>query len=171
MTTIPPSVELAPTRTPRWMWISLVLSVALNLLIVGVVAAAMLHFRGRHGGHEARFVSYVGSLPAERRNVLLAVLEDQQKAIGPLRQQARTARRLVRDALEAEPFVREKLISAFQQASAARAAVDQSRGEWLTTIAEKMTAAERRGFLEWRRRHGPRRGHRRDRDDDGGSER
>lgn len=166
-----PENAAPPThRAPRWMWITLVLSLALNLLVVGAVAAAMLHFRGRHDGREARFASYLLSLPTDRRDTLKTLLDDQRNALAPLRKQTRDARRNVRLALTKEPFDRAALAAAYEASSAARAALDKARGEWITTMADTMTADERRGFLDWRMRHGPKRWGRHQREAENNSE-
>lgn len=147
--------EPATKKAPRWMWVALVLSVAINLIIVGMVAAALFHFRGGHGGPGKRFGHYVRSLPDDRRQVLAPLFEQQRAAIRPLRRKARQTRREIRDALQAEPYDRERLVAAHAAATKARSALDQARGEWITKFAESMTVQERRDFLSWRghRRH------------------
>ena len=145
-------------RAPRWMWIVLVLSLALNLVIVGMAAAAMLHFRHGHG------VGYFRSLPDDRRNVLVPILKEQRDATQPLRQAVREARRRAGEVLALEPYDRAKLAVAFEEVAATRRTLDKTRGEWLLKLADKMTAAERREYVEWRsrREHRSRRWRRRD---------
>lgn len=151
--TMPSEPALTARRAPRWMWIALVISVALNLLVVGVVAAAMFHFRSRGWDREAGFANYVSSLPAERRTVMSELLEAQRTALRPLRRQSRAARAQVRGSLTNEPFDRTKLDEALNVARQARSALDQARGDWIARIAEQMSAEERRGFTNWRDRH------------------
>ena len=151
--------DAAPRRAPRWMWIALVLSVAFNLLVVGMAAAALLHFRHGHDGPSGRFQSFIDTLPVERQKTLRASLGDQRERIRPLRKQVREARRRARELFAAEPFEREKLIQAYSEATDARIAINKARGEWFVNMANLLTADERRAFLEWRRKHHGRRGH------------
>ena len=147
MTAAPPAEISSGRQAPRWMWIALILSLALNLLIVGMAATAMLHFRKGAGGN------FIQSLSDDRRAVLKPLLAAQRKAVRPLRRKSREARRQAREVLSAEPFDREKLAAAYQAASDARIALDKARGEWLIKLAEAMTTEERREFLEWRGGH------------------
>ena len=64
-------------RTPRWMWVLLILSLALNLMILGIVCGSL--WAVRHGGlwdapialeRSQRFMS---GLPQERRAEMKAV--------------------------------------------------------------------------------------------------
>ena len=153
MTATPPETADGRSRAPRWMWIVLVLSLALNLLIVGIAAAAMMHFRNGHGGERARFAHYVRQLPDDRQTTLTAALEQQRDQMRPLRQSAREARRRARDAFAAEPFDRQKLAEAYKAASEASMALAAARGEWFTKLATLLTAEERREYLKWQRSH------------------
>ncbi|MGI9477092.1 MAG: periplasmic heavy metal sensor, partial [Hyphomicrobiaceae bacterium] len=119
MTVTPPSE--APTgtsavrRAPRWMWIVLVLSVAINLVIAGMAIAAMLHFGKGRGGLMSRFAHYVETLPDDRRAKLRTMLDEHRDRIRPLRRSLRQARRRARDAFRSEPFVREELAQAYAE--------------------------------------------------------
>jgi uncharacterized membrane protein len=135
------------------MWAALVLSLALNLLVVGMAAATMFHFRKSHGGDRARFSHYIETLPEDRRQKITAVLSQQRQLIRPLRKQVREARRRAAEAFAAEPFSREDLLRASDEAAEARIALTNARRQWFPRIAELLTAEERREYMKWRHRH------------------
>jgi uncharacterized membrane protein len=140
-------------RAPRWMWIVLVVSLALNLIVIGMAAATIFHFRKHHVGPTARFGQYVRTLPSERRDTLRALLDQRQAAVRPLRREARAARRRARRAFAAQPFDRDKLFEAYRSASDARIALIKARGDWFAKFATELSANERRDYLQWRSRH------------------
>ncbi len=159
MTVTPPSEmpQDAPVsrRAPRWMWIVLVLSVAINMIVAGMAVAAMLHFRKGHGPGHSRFARFVETLPADRRENVSGMLEEHRNRIRPLRRTLREARRRVRDTFSAEPFDREALTKAYGEVAEARIALTRARQDWFPKLAELLTVEERRGYLR-SRRHGPR---------------
>lgn len=162
MTVTPPNEPAAGAqrRAPRWMWIVLVLSVALNMIVAGMAVAAMLHFHKGHGG-KARLARYVETLPAERRDKIASALEAHRDRVRPLRRELRRARRRARDAFTADPLDRAALVAAYEQIAKARIALTRARQEWLPELAEMLTLEERRQYLR-RHRHGPRHRFRRD---------
>ena len=164
MTTTPEAAS-AP-RTPRWLWIALILSLALNLLIIGMATAAMMHFRNTQGGPSARFAHYVRQLPKDRRDTLAAVLDQQRAELRPMRRKAREDFRRARRVFAAAPLDADRLAEASRAAAKSRADLVTARGEWFTKFATLLSDKERRDFLEWRQRsrHSRRRWHHRGRD-------
>lgn len=165
--TMTPTSEMPPDapivrHAPRWMWIVLVLSVAINLVIAGMAVATMLHVRKGHGGPMSRFARYVETLPQERRTDLRKMLDAHRGRIRPLRRTLRTARRNARDAFTAEPFARDEMAKASTEVTKARIALTKARQDLFPKVAELLTVAERRQFLRrhrhrrhrWRRRDG-----------------
>ena len=142
-------------RAPRWMWIVLVLSVAVNMIVAGMAVAAMLHFRKGHGPGHSRFARFVETLPANRRENVSTMLEEHRDRIGPLRRTLREARRRARDAFSAEPFDRDELAKAYAEVAEARIALTRARQDWFPKLAGQLTVEERRQYLR-SRRHGPR---------------
>ena len=142
-------------RAPRWMWIVLVLSVAINMIVAGMAMAAMLHFRKGHGPGHSRFVRFVETLPADRRENVSTMLEEHRDRIGPLRRTLHEARRRARDAFSAEPFDRDELAKAYAEVAETRIALTRARQDWFPKLAGQLTVEERRQYLRGRR-HGPR---------------
>ena len=160
MTDNAPSSAPVVRRAPRWMWIVLTLSLALNLLVLGAAAGAIWHFRHGHAfphrGPDG-LVRYLRSLPADRRDEIVALIAAEREKSRRLRRLSREKRRELVRAFEADPFDAGRLDAAAREASEARIALIRRRQEFFSTIAARLTAAERRAYLEWRRdrrRHG-----------------
>ena len=146
-------------RAPRWMWIALILSLGLNLLVAGVVASAAWHMRGDwDGGPGGRTSAFLNTLPPERAEALRQVLENSRKTLRPLRQESRQIRTEAARLFAAEPLDKEAIAAAQARLNDTDLKIRQAYGQLMTDLAEKMTADERRAFIEWResRRRGPR---------------
>lgn len=177
MTETPPAAPstVASLRgpAPRWMWIVLVISVALNLLVLGAATAAFVHFHWGHdgsggpggpGGPRGELERFIAELPAERQKKLRAIFDERRSRVRPLRRELRRARRRARDAFIAEPFDRDALVRAYEDAAKARVALTHARQRWFERLAEAMNLEERRAFLKLRpHRRGRRRRGDRDR--------
>jgi uncharacterized membrane protein len=160
MTDNAPSSAPVVRRAPRWMWIVLILSLALNLLVLGAAAGAIWHFRQGHAfpyrGPDG-LARYLRTLPTDRRDEIVALVEAEREKSRRLRRLSREKRRELARAFEADPLDADRLDLAAREASEARIALIRQRQEFFSTIAAKLTAAERRAYLEWRRerrRHG-----------------
>ena len=151
----PPEGAAVRRRAPRWMWIVLVLSVAINMVVAGMALATWLHFRKGHGPGHSRFARFVETLPVDRRGDVRRMLENHRDRIRPLRRTLRRARRQARDAFAAEPFDREALIKAYADVANARIALTRVRQELFPKLADELTVEERRAYLRNQRR-GPR---------------
>lgn len=139
-------------RAPRWMWILLVVSVALNLIVIGMGIGAIVKFRMHYGGPGAGFARFVKTLPDTRQRELKPLI-DEREAIRPLREAAWRARHDARKAFAAEPFDEQKLRQAYLEASAARQALNDARGAWFVKMSMALSSDERSSYLKWRRRH------------------
>ncbi|MEL6373472.1 MAG: periplasmic heavy metal sensor [Pseudomonadota bacterium] len=148
----------APRAAPRWLWITLVTSVALNLLVIGIVAGFLwrggMH-RGpmmRGGGLEHTLQRFLRTLPDARRAAIEAKLDGGGFGIRDVRRAVRAARREAREAFRATSFDRGAYLAA-QRARAQAAQVASERlHQRLADIATLMTAQERRRFLRMLRR-------------------
>jgi uncharacterized membrane protein len=141
-----------PGLAPRWMRIALSLSLALNLLVVGIVLGAIT-MHGRHD-RERRIARDVAAAPfvmalddADRR----AVIDELRSETGSLREN----RRLIRarfgallEALRAETFDRGMIETLLAEQRGA-ATVRQEVGERIfLDRLERMSAAERGAFAD-----------------------
>ena len=160
--TEPPEGASVQRRAPRWMWIVLVLSVAINMIVAGMAVATMLHFRKGHGPGHSRFARFVETLPVDRREGVRSMLQEHRDRIRPLRRTLRQARRQARDVFSAEPFDRDALVRAYAAVADARIALTRARQEWFPKLADQLTVEERRAYLRSRRHWSRHRKRRRD---------
>src|SRR5262245_39678085 len=99
------------TRTPRWVWVVLVISLALNFLVIGAGARALLRapfFMERSGS----YMRYAEQLPPERRERVQAAASAVRAEIGESRQELRRARREAAEIFSADPFNKERFVAA-----------------------------------------------------------
>jgi uncharacterized membrane protein len=117
-------------RTPRWMWVLLILSLALNLMILGIVCGSL--WAVRHGGlwdapialeRSQRFMS---GLPQERRAEMKAVFFGHKPAMVPFWRDVRQARvtigKLIKGGTYTEAELNASMDDLFQKEMAARRA-------------------------------------------------
>lgn len=108
--------EIEKPKT-NWVRIALIASLALNLLIAGLVAGAM--FRGPGGGHMREmadgdgFRALAWAMPNEHRRSLGRELFERRAEFGATRDQMNAAREALAKALIAEPFDLKSVEAAF----------------------------------------------------------
>ena len=153
----------APRR--RWLMPVLIASLALNALVIGMVARSVWHTRAAinvAGGLDGNLPAFVNQLPSERRDALQQQIGPNRPwlALRPLRADIRRARQDVAQAFVADPFDRERFAAAQARLVDAEIALRRSMQQMIPAVAERMTADERRQFLRWRGggRGGPRGG-------------
>lgn len=147
----------AAVRTPRWLYVGLIGSLALNVLLVGGFATAAWH--ARHGGPGAKFgadmglMAFTKSLPSERRKELRESFKAEKQKFRPLRDNIRDSWKAANDALAAEPFDKAKFKQTVDAAIAAEMTMRTTVSETLVNAAEKLTPEERKSFRDWREKH------------------
>jgi uncharacterized membrane protein len=149
---------VAMRRTPRWMLVGLLVSLALNLIVVGSVAGAVWRLRTPPPWASAvipNLLGYASTLPAERRKHVWDQTVEERGHIRPFRREVRAAREETIKALVTEPFDRDRFLAAqARQAEAenrARAAVH----DLFVKIADSLTREERHTFPLWREQRRP----------------
>ncbi len=148
-------------RLPRWAWVLLVASLAINLFVVGVVARSFWPWRygaaGGGGGMVGNMLAYTATLPDERRQAIRQALPSDRPmmAVRPLRRDLRSARREAALAFRQEPFDREAFLAAEARAQAAETKLRQTVVQLAADLAGRMTAEERAGFIKWRESRRP----------------
>ncbi len=156
------SAETASTAPPkrrasRWLWIGFVSSLALNLIVVGIVIGAIWKWHQgqvyRQAGAPRHFGAFLRKLPAERREVLQRIFAQRRPEFDQLRRNLRAARRAAREAMAQVPFSPEQFAIANRKLHEARAQLRLRRSDIFPSIAAAMTADERRLFLTWREHH------------------
>src|SRR5687767_10862888 len=142
-------------RTPRWLLVALIASLALNLIIVGSVAGAMWRFRKPPPWASAvtpNLLGYASTLPAPRRKQLWDTTAEERGHIRPFRREVRVAREETIKALIAEPFEKQRFLAAQARQSEAESRARQAVQDLYVKIAEGLTPEERRAFPSWRER-------------------
>jgi uncharacterized membrane protein len=157
MSETPPKTVPARWRAPRWMWILLISSLALNLLGIGIVAGSfwqVRHARATAGGAlPGTLAKFADTLPPARGAEIRDAIRAAQTAMTPLKQEARLARREAALVFTLEPFDKDKFAAAHARALAATLEVRQAYLRLLTAIGEKLSAEERGQFLKWREQY------------------
>lgn len=140
-------------KSPFNLRLALMVSLALNVLIIGAVAGTLLVSR-HHGwkGHKfkgAGLAGFARTLPAERGEAVRQKLESDQAILAPLRKEERAARDAARAVLVTEPFDVEKFKSALDRAADADAKEKRARMRLLAETAASLTPEERRQLHNW----------------------
>jgi len=150
MTDPGPSRE-TPSAWPRWKGILLVVSLALNLLILGLVTAAGIkHGWGPPSGiQQATLLRFARTLPAERKKEIWNEIRPQLRATRPFWRELRKARADVRSALIAEPFDIARYRQAHDRLLDVEVKLRQALQPLFDKVATQLTAEERRGFARW----------------------
>ena len=145
-------------RLPRWGMVLLIASLALNFIILGLVAGSLWRVRAQHlpiRGVTPNLLGYAASLPTARRDLIWNATAEQRQQIRPFRRDIRAAREEVMHAIAAEPFDGDRfavaqghLAEAYGRARAAVQALDLQ-------IAVQLKPEERRAFPAWREQRRP----------------
>ncbi|MGD9804642.1 MAG: periplasmic heavy metal sensor [Hyphomicrobiaceae bacterium] len=153
MTDIGPS-SAVPSRWPRWKGFLLVASLAINLLIFGLVAAiGFKHGWGPPPGvQQATLLRFARVLPPERRDEILTAIRPQLRSVRPFWRDLRKARSEVREALTAEPFDVARYRQAHDRLLDAEMKVRKAIHPLYDSLATRLTAQERREFAHWQAR-------------------
>ena len=159
--------EPVTRRAPRWLWLLLVVSLALNLLVVGSLAGFAWRHGGWGGGGHGFFFGgrLLRELPEERRSEVKAILDRNRQAAEQSWKLAGEARQEAMRLFEAEPYDRAAFEAAITRMSEAELAVRSSVTAMMGEIGAKLTHDERQRALKslkrgWLGRRG--RGHRGD---------
>lgn len=152
MTTGTPPTASKPRR---WLWPALLVSVALNLAVAGLVAGAFLSPDGpRNGGEDRRAIRgvlgepFFRALPKDERRAMVRDIVGQRDKFREGREALRERVANFLDALRAEDFDRaevERLLSQQRQAAVQRQTLGE---ELLLDRLEAMTPAERAAYAD-----------------------
>ena len=140
-------------RLPRWAVAALVGSLAVNLLVVGLIVGASWRVRGNTvvcRGPTPNLIGYAGTLPRDRREALWERTAQERLEVRPFRRDVRAAREEFISVLEVEPFDRQRFMAAQNKLSDAAGRAQTSVHTLYAEMAAQMTPDERRGFRRWR---------------------
>ncbi|MGE0764920.1 MAG: periplasmic heavy metal sensor [Hyphomicrobiaceae bacterium] len=145
----------AAPRWPRWKGVLLVASLAVNLLIFGIVSAAGI----KHGWgpppsvQQATLLRFARGLPAERKKQVWDVIRPQIRAIRPFWRELREARAVARAALTAEPFDVQRFRTAHARMLEAELNVRKAIYPLYDNVGTLLTPEERREYARWQSEH------------------
>jgi len=144
-----PASRFSP-RTLRWV---LVGSLALNVLIIGLVASTlcMAHFGGhpRQGFRGTALSGFARSLPRERADVVRQKIADAQPGMEAARRGSRDARAAVRAALSAQPFDQAKFDASIAAIVEAATNEARTRTTLFSDTVRVLTPEEKVQLHEW----------------------
>lgn len=143
----------APTpkrRTPRWMWVLLILSLALNLLIIGVICGSLWAVR-RGGFWDAplfleRTHRFMRGLPEERRAQLRGIFEQSKAQLHPYWHDVRLARVAI-GKLVSEGYTPEQFDAALNDLLQKEARARDAARPMIAAMLNALQPSERRHFL------------------------
>lgn len=154
-TSVRPSAPVPPqppsSGMPRWAKITLIASLAVNLLLVGSIIGH--RFVTRHGPFASVFrtvddaARFARKLPPERRQALRAVFEKHRESLQPFIKAVQEARKGVEAASAADPFDKDKFISALTALQDAENKARAARRPMAAEMAAILSPEERKRFL------------------------
>lgn len=152
MTTKPGHAESGADTPKRRRWVLpvLVVSLALNLLFVGLVAGSWW----RHGPSGSRDRIITGAverlmqdLPEDKRGHAAQLLKQHRESVRPVRQQLRDARDAAKEAVLTEPFDEAKVQAALARFREIRTSQHKSMHAMVMDLMKQLTLEERKELL------------------------
>lgn len=151
-----------------WFKALVLLSFALNLLIIGFVSTAWIRHGGMHRGHpfaiERSLMHFARKeLPRERKRALRQIWRKERTTFRPLFKDLRLSRRNVGEALERTPYDRDAVRAALNGFVSKRNAAQEKMQDVFLRMIETLSDEEKQAFGSylkkmksrghWRRRH------------------
>ena len=150
----------AVRKTPRWLLIGLLVSLAINLVVGGYLGAAVWRARTPPPVEAKSIIpnllGYASTLPPHRFRELWHLTSEQRGQIRPFRRDVRVAREETVKALVAEPFDRAKFADAQARQAEAESRARAAAEDLYVKIADGLSVEERRGYPRWRELRRPR---------------
>jgi uncharacterized membrane protein len=138
-------------RTPRWMWVLLILSLALNLMILGIVFGSL--WAVRHGGlwdapialeRSQRFMS---GLPQERRAEIKSIFFGHKPSMVPFWREVRQARLAIGTLIKRGTYTEAELNTAMEVLFQKEMAARQAAKPMVADMMAQLKPDERLHFL------------------------
>lgn len=145
-TPTPPPTK--PATSGRWVRILLILSLGLNLLIVGLAAGAAWRHAGDRGGRDFGFGPLSEAFSTEDRRELREAFVERHPDARAERQAMREDLEALITALRAEPFEPIALEAAMTKISQRNAQLLQTGSELVVAQIKAMDATERAAFAD-----------------------
>lgn len=146
--------ESTPRRS-RLVYPALIMSLALNLLFIGGMAAAAWHFNSRHARGEFGLLAFARQLPPEHQDAFRKQVLDARASLKDERETVRSAWLEVNSMLTSEPFDKEKLKAAMAKLRDAESQFRAGLNNSFAEVAESVTPEERKLLQAWRDKRKP----------------
>lgn len=142
---------VAKRRAPRWLWLVLVLSLAANLLFIGIVGGSLWAVR-RGGFWDAplfleRSHRFMSGLPREQRQAIRAIFAEHRPRLQPYWREVRGARLRLGTLIERGGFSREEFEAALQDLFAKEGRAREAAKPMVTAMVVALRPEERVHFL------------------------
>lgn len=144
--------ERARRRIPRWLWVLLIVSLCLNLLMIGAIGGTL--WAVRYGGMwdapvvAARTWQFMRRLPPEKRREVRELLQDYRSRLEPQIREVRRARMEIVEVVRAPSFDEAAFKTAYARLSAAENALRQAAQGMFAVVLDQLPPAERIEFLK-----------------------
>ncbi len=145
------SSESAKPRSRKWLWVILIISLALNFLTVGAIGGTMWAWHHGAWGHGPGFRhgwAFMRELPRERRREIRSVIRKYRGTFRPQRKHMRDLGHEVLKTLKAEPFDEQRFAGALEAFYKARAEAHAARHPMIKELARILTPEERELFAK-----------------------
>ena len=131
----------------KWIYAILLVSLAVNLLLVGFVVGQSSK-PALFGDPTRAFPRWVRTLPEERQVELRPTIRAHLGNMRPAMRQMRSQHQRLQDALRADPFDAELLAAALAELRANHARVQESSHRAFVGFVNQLTPAERQALVE-----------------------
>ena len=138
-------------RTPRWMWVLLILSLALNLMVLGIVCGSL--WAVRHGGlwdapiALERSQRFMQGLPQERRGEIKSIFFGHKPAMVPFWREVRQARLAIGTLIKRGTYTEAELNLAMDDLFKKEMAARQAAKPMVSDMMAQLKPDERLHFL------------------------
>lgn len=141
----------APVRKRRWVWPVLIVSLALNLLFVGLMAGSWWRHGAPPGGRSQVFVGAVEQLmkdlPEAKRSQARQILDHHRGNLRLDRGALREAREKAKEAVLTEPYDEQKVAEALSRFRALRNNQHMARHAMILALMKELNLQEREQLL------------------------
>lgn len=139
-------------RGRRWVWPVLIVSLALNLLFVGLMAGSWWRHGGPHGSRNEVFVTAIEQLmkdlPQAKQDRATQLIEEYREAMKSFRDDSKAARDGAKDAVLTEPYDEEKVTRALSRFREIRNGQHEARHAMILGLLKELSLKEREQLLE-----------------------
>lgn len=151
--TAQPAATRPVRQISRWLMAVLVVSLLLNGLVLGVMAARWWGLRSGPpwlgSSDNAHLFGLAVTLPESRHRELRSAVEQERNAMRPLRQKRWAARDEVRDALIADPFDAQRFAAAQKRLFDIEQETRLGTLKVIEEIVQRLTPEERAALAQW----------------------